>query len=35
MGAQFRADTPSYAQIANQPDLFTDSDSLIECYCTD
>lgn len=34
-GGTFRSDAPTYAQIAAQPDLFADSDALIECYCTD
>jgi 3'-phosphoadenosine 5'-phosphosulfate sulfotransferase (PAPS reductase)/FAD synthetase len=36
IGATFRADGPSYADLAAQPDLFMDTDEgLIECYCTD
>ncbi len=34
-GGTFRNDTPSYAAIAAQQDLFADTDALIECYCTD
>lgn len=36
IGATFRNDHPSYAQMLAQPDLFASvEDSLIECYCTD
>jgi 3'-phosphoadenosine 5'-phosphosulfate sulfotransferase (PAPS reductase)/FAD synthetase len=35
IGGTFRNDNPNYAMIAAQPDLFTDTDALIECYCTD
>jgi hypothetical protein len=35
-GGTFRADTPSYADLAAQGDLFAASDAeLTECFCTD
>ena len=34
-GRLFRHDAPSYAYLAAQPDLFAESDDLIECYCHD
>lgn len=35
IGKTFRRDTPSYAAMLAQPDLFTHAEDLIECYCTD
>lgn len=37
IGATFRKDRPSYAQMLAQPDLFQDArqESVIECFCTD
>lgn len=35
IGATFRRDCPSYADLARQRDLFEASDSLTECFCTD
>jgi 3'-phosphoadenosine 5'-phosphosulfate sulfotransferase (PAPS reductase)/FAD synthetase len=36
IGATFRRDCPSYAELARQQDLFTDGDlETVECYCHD
>lgn len=35
VGSTFRIDRPSYREMLNQPDLFQQSDDLIECYCHD
>lgn len=35
IGKTFRRDTPSYAAMLAQPDLFQQAEDLIECYCTD
>lgn len=34
-GGFFRADTPSYAALKAQPDLFTDTPDLVDCFCHD
>jgi len=35
IGATFRRDCPSYAELTRQGDLFTDEHGLTECFCTD
>jgi hypothetical protein len=35
IGGRFRAHGPSYADLAAQPDLFSEHDALVECFCHD
>jgi len=34
-GTTFRNDTPAYADLTNQGQLFEDGDNLVECFCHD